>query len=438
MRQELWVMGEQTNVVKIRITKRAWFLSMLFLVCFGFHGTASAATESTAIIRPDCANKSIPTANCYTSLASWEASEQKDLVMADQIAVAQIEGNWISADTEAVFISGWTTDSTRYIKIYTTAEARHNGVWNSNRYRLENSSTVLYINEENVRVDGLQIRQNDSSNNSRYAIRLTPTARSNYYISNNIIKGNPSTGGFFSHGILTTSGYSGSFVYIWNNILYGFLSNNTGRAISLGANHTAHIYNNTINNCFEGIYHITTAYAKNNIVQNTSGSAYSGLVSFDSSSNYNVSDDITSTGGANDKTNQTVSFFSTILGSENLHLGGGDISAKDAGTNLSSDINLPFSIDIDGEARSGAWDIGADEASTISRSDVDNNSTSNTTDALLTLRNSIGLSMSLTAWLASASTGDVNCDGNSNSTDALLILRYSLGLSMSATSWCAN
>ncbi|KKP67659.1 MAG: hypothetical protein UR66_C0012G0023 [Candidatus Moranbacteria bacterium GW2011_GWE1_35_17] len=73
---------------------------------------------------------------------------------------------------------------------------------------------------------------------------------------------------------------------------------------------------------------------------------------------------------------------------------------------------------------------------TVIRSDVDNSSVTNTTDALLTLRNSLGLSMDGTAWVTSATTGDVNCDLASNSTDALLILRYSLGLSMDGTSWC--
>jgi hypothetical protein len=74
--------------------------------------------------------------------------------------------------------------------------------------------------------------------------------------------------------------------------------------------------------------------------------------------------------------------------------------------------------------------------SDVVRADVDNNSTINTTDAMLTLRNSLGLSMSGTNWYSSSTTGDVNCDGNSNSTDAMLILRHSLGLDMSGTGWC--
>jgi len=72
------------------------------------------------------------------------------------------------------------------------------------------------------------------------------------------------------------------------------------------------------------------------------------------------------------------------------------------------------------------------------RADVDQNSTINSTDAMLTLRNSLGLDMSSTNWVTGIHTGDVNCDDITNSTDAMLILRKSLGLDMSGTGWCGN
>ena len=70
------------------------------------------------------------------------------------------------------------------------------------------------------------------------------------------------------------------------------------------------------------------------------------------------------------------------------------------------------------------------------RADVDNNSQINTTDAMLTLRNSLGLDMSGTNWQTLTTTGDADCNSTTNSTDAMLILRYSLGLGMSGTGWC--
>jgi hypothetical protein len=78
------------------------------------------------------------------------------------------------------------------------------------------------------------------------------------------------------------------------------------------------------------------------------------------------------------------------------------------------------------------------EMSTTIRADVDQNSSINSTDAFLTLRNSLGLNMSSTNWQVSATTGDVNCDNTTNSTDAALILRSSLGLNMGGTDWCIN
>ncbi len=111
---------------------------------------------------------------------------------------------------------------------------------------------------------------------------------------------------------------------------------------------------------------------------------------------------------------------------------------NDVYTTFYSAYGLDIKKDIDGNARPSvsAWDIGAYEYQMVIRGDVDNSSTTNTTDALLTLRNSLGLSMTSTAWQTSATTGDVDCNGVSNSTDALLILRYSLGLNMTSTAWC--
>ena len=70
------------------------------------------------------------------------------------------------------------------------------------------------------------------------------------------------------------------------------------------------------------------------------------------------------------------------------------------------------------------------------RSDVNNDLQKNTTDAMLTLKNSLGLNMANTGWYETLITGDVNCDNVTNSTDAQLILRYSLGFDMESTDWC--
>ena len=79
---------------------------------------------------------------------------------------------------------------------------------------------------------------------------------------------------------------------------------------------------------------------------------------------------------------------------------------------------------------------GTYKVTTVIRADVNQDSQINTTDAQLTLRNSLGLDMTSTNWQTSSTTGDVNCDLTSNSTDAMLIIRHSLGLSMVGSGWC--
>ncbi len=93
-----------------------------------------------------------------------------------------------------------------------------------------------------------------------------------------------------------------------------------------------------------------------------------------------------------------------------------------------------YVLDLDGN-RSDAYLITIGSSLSL-RSDVDNSSSITSTDAMLTLRNSLSLDMSATAWQTGTATGDANCDGNSNSTDAMLILRKSLDLDMSGTAWC--
>ncbi len=163
--------------------------------------------------------------------------------------------------------------------------------------------------------------------------------------------------------------------------------------------------------------------------------------------------------------------YTQVSGSNNIWFSKGGASTADIDSRLTTNILLdPQFIDIAGDyqlrstspaidqgvtglsskdflsnprPQGSGWDIGAYEytdsrTTTTTRADVDQSGTINTTDAMLTLRNSLGINMSNTNWHSSTTTGDVDCNGTSNSTDAMLILRYSLGLSMSGTNWCVQ
>lgn len=63
--------------------------------------------------------------------------------------------------------------------------------------------------------------------------------------------------------------------------------------------------------------------------------------------------------GVTEQTNSSTT--PTFEGSTNHHLASGDTTWKDQGTDLSADSGRIDSADIDGDTRSGSWDIGCDE-----------------------------------------------------------------------------
>jgi hypothetical protein len=340
----------------MKLTKLTIFI-FVFLVSLSSFDVAKGATESIKTIKPSGQGGD------YTTLAAWEAGEQKNLVSADQIAVAQIAGNWSTPDTTAVTIDGWTTDATRYIRIYTTPEARHSGKWNTEKYILSVSagwSQPLGINEQYVRVDGLQIENTEVKTNDPrgiYSYALDTTS-SNLRISNNIIRlSGTGTPGTNARGILAETGLN---MYIWNNIIY-----DGGRGIEISWFNLAVdvvIYNNSlVDNVVAGI-EAQLASANNFRVYNNlvQGSTTGYSINWMDSTGNNISEDATSPDTA---LRSKVVIFADEAG-DDFHLGASDSFAKNGGADLTSDASLSFNTDIDGQSRptgTGTWDIGADE-----------------------------------------------------------------------------
>ena len=370
-----------------------------------FKSSSVAADPSNAVIgliRQDCTGYS----NCFTSLAAWQAAfgginfgacSQGDLVCANKVAVAKIDGAWTNADTVFVELNdeyrlGWRTGPDNYIKIYTTPTARHSGKWDTNnKYRLDVSSApALAIRTRYVRIDGLQIKstsggdyvsviESDFLNNAPESASKAMDIR----ISNNIITANFTSGSgqpVYGIDIGINSNNTAAAFRIWNNIIYdiGTRYNNGIGITAYGG--TEYAYSNTVYNSPTGLNRDNAAsgifVAKNNLTQSTSNGGYNG--NFDSNSDYNLSGDNTSTGGAHDKKNQTVVFVSTST--QNFHLSSTDTAAKGAGVNICQALpGSSFQNDIDGDFRGGKWDIGADQVifnyNIVFISLLDNNST---------------------------------------------------------------
>ena len=320
------------------------------------------ATEVIKIVDPDNGP-----GTDYTSLADFVSNEARNLVTADEIAIAKCRCTGGTADTTRVNITGFTTDSTRYVKVYTDPleSYRHLGKYQTgNKYRLEagTGGSILTISNNYTIIEGIQSIYTGSGSNEKcisiisgvYGVHL----RKNFvYVVSAIASGAISTPLF----ILT----EGMANYIYNNIIvlgsqYNH-GNNSGILSDSHPNETnflLYIFNNTF---IGGAYSILCPEpqcgitAKNNIFYNqVNDPSISNAISCD----YNSTDRGTATGGANDKTNQTFSF----VGSGDYHLLYTDQGALRYGVVDPSGSGL-FNDDIDGEVRpnEGTWDIGADQ-----------------------------------------------------------------------------
>lgn len=319
------------------------------------------ATEVVKIVDPDNGP-----GTDYTSLSQFVSNEARNLVSADEIAVAKCRCTGGTADTTPVTISGFTTDATRYIKVYTDPFEgyRHAGKYQTgNKYRLTSSSgTALTISNSYTILEGIQsIYTGTGSNEKCLAVS---SGVYGVHIRKNFFK---VTQGIASGAIamplfITTEDSSN---YIYNNIIvlgsqYNH-GNNSGILCDSHPNETVfylYVYNNTF---IGGAYSINSTEpncvlrARNNILYNQVNDPN---ISNPVSCNYNSTDRGTATGGANDRVNQTFSFEDP--GNDDYHLKYYDQGARGWGTSTLSSI---FTDDIDGETRpgSGSWDIGADQ-----------------------------------------------------------------------------
>jgi len=308
------------------------------------------------------------------------------LEVRDEIAVAKCRCTGGTADTTAVDIAGWTTDSTRYIKIWTdpSESYRHDGKWNTSKYRITSNAYFATVNNNNearidLWLDGLQIensRENESGaagaglwSYQDYIFNIT--------VSNCIIRNTASSPCVGSGVTVYDAATSGTTYFkCYNNIVYGFSNSSYGGAgiryhvVGSGATRHAIVYNNTLYGNFYNLSLIPdwtsdTVYfrSKNNLLYaHASGGA--DFYRTDSAGTWDVENDLSSDATSLDTShrNQTVAFVDAA--NRDLHLSSSDTAARGQGTNLSSDSYLPFSTDIDGQDRGGSgavWDIGADE-----------------------------------------------------------------------------
>lgn len=233
--------------------------------------------------------------------------------------ILTIECYAMSDTTSANTGTGYTTDADHYINITVPTAERHVGKWNTDKYRLVVDGHCLIVQEAYTQIIGLQLHNNTATT---YRHGLYP-ATANILIDTCIIKGSSVAS---NRGIMG-DGFSGT---VRNTLVYDFVY-----GIECYGDTT--LQNVTVQNCTTGVVRYSGTVTATNVGVSGATTAFSGTISQTTCSS------------------STPTFVDAD--NDDFHLASNDTTWHNQGTDLSG----TFTTDIDGETRSGTWDIGADE-----------------------------------------------------------------------------
>lgn len=292
----------------------------------------------------------------YTTLQAAIDACPADITPAGTNQTWEIECYASVTGTANITVAGKTTDATHFIRIYTPQAERHNGI--SGGFAIEANGFLfgVSITSPDVKLEGIRFI---SGTNANGAIRASGAAARRIEVSECLF----ASGGATYGGINIIDANAGT-IKVRNCIWPNTAGQTAFLYLQSGSGYSCYAYNNTARTTqTAGQIYLNaagvSAVAKNCIATGAGSiTCFSGTWNSGSAATNNVSTDSTAP-GSNPKTSSTPSYVDAANG--DLHLAAGDTVAKDSGVDLSADANFPFSIDIDGQTRSGTWDIGADE-----------------------------------------------------------------------------
>lgn len=314
----------------------------------------------------------------YATLSAAMAGEvgaAPDLVA--NTAILNVEISLTSADTTAVVVNGFTTSASYYVNIYTTAAARHAGVWSESKYRLtavdvaaDSDVGALTITDPYTRVTGLQVKTTQSSNYKSclgiVVILAGDTFGNGRCLARDCLV--VSDAGAYNNGGCLGVKATGSPVDWINCVVVGMGSGTsyTGGDLPYASNGMwvnyfdgiTRIFNCTVIGFHTGFYQQRSTDASNyavftNCISNDSTSAGYAVSGANSTGDHNLSDRDDAFG--TNPINSALTFANAA--GLNYALAAGDTAAIGAGVDLSATIG--DSLDIAGATRTGTWDLGA-------------------------------------------------------------------------------
>jgi len=280
----------------------------------------------------------------FQSLSECEASRNTAVGGSALTAIEEwiCSTNGGAADDIIATIDGWTaTSAAYYIDIKVDAAYRHNGSYDTSKYRLANGNNPVFaFYEQYTRLDGLIFKFSAGSAGAFAVVTCNEASAANSRISNCVIDGN---------GVGTGTGLAlGDSFLVYNTFVY----NCTADGIIRGNSANPSVYNCTARACGTGFrgHWSATMLVRNCLADGcTTGFADD----YAASSSHNAASDATAP-GTSVVDNVTLTF--TTSTSCILAASGNDEIIDDG-----VDLSGTFTTDILGVTRSGTWDIGAYE-----------------------------------------------------------------------------
>lgn len=319
------------------------------------------ATEVIKIVDPDNGS-----GTDYTSLAAAVAGEARDLVTADEQLTIKCRCTGGTADG-AVTIDGFTTDATRYVKVWTdpSENYRHQGkpVSSGNVYRIygtSNNGTLISCRTNHTKIIGLHLSM------SYLTSRATHFALTTYLYGVNVLWDKCvfwDVTGRSAYRALTFGDYTYNTVSncVFVNFGYNGYATIIGGAVGTNKhkvyNCTGYTAATNVGHLFVGVSSNERVVVINCVVAYVNNACFSTSYAYAAGSDTNVSYDTTAPG-------TTVAINKTALEDYFTDYANGDLSLKASGYTLfginGTDLSSIFTDDILGNTRS-AWDIGAFE-----------------------------------------------------------------------------
>lgn len=304
----------------------------------------------------------------YTSLSTWEAATDNDLVTAAQSEVLECYRDAASF-TDNVTVAGATTSSSYFRIIRPAAAYKHNGLpgVGIKFSRGTGTGSTIQGNENYFQLQDVEVVRSASATGNVYCVNLY-TGVSQAAVG--VIAKATNSGTGLAIGIAAAAPSAGEKEFIIDCLAYECKSQGILATCNAGA---TYVYNSSaVGNGYGcgmvqgGAGSGGTVYLRNVLSSgNTTADFTSDEGTFTEDVAYCASSDATADdwGGTGNRVSQTFTFINS--GADDYRRTAADAGARGYGTSLSADGAYAFDDDIMGRTRFGSWDIGAYQVPTL-------------------------------------------------------------------------